>query len=56
MSVADGEYRKTDCSKEVSSHQSCSTSTLTIWHFMTERLASYTQTIYVTQPSIHSQR
>ena len=44
MSVADGEYRKTACPKGVSSHQSCSTSTLMISHFMTVRIASYTQT------------
>ena len=45
------------CPKEVSSHQSSSTSTLMISHFMTERVASYTQTIYVSQPStLHSQR
>ena len=34
-----------------------STSTLMISHFMTERVASYTHTIYVSQPStLHSQR
>ena len=47
MSVADGEYRKTACPKGVSSHQSCSTSTLLISYFMTECVVSYTQTIYV---------
>ena len=57
MSVADGEYRKTDFPKGVSSHQSCSTSTLIISHFMTERITLYTQTIYVSHPStFHSQR
>ena len=47
MSVADGENRKTACPRGVSSHQSCSTSTLMISHLTTERVASYTQTIYV---------
>ena len=50
-------HKKTACPKGVSSHQSCSTSTLMISHFMTEGVASYTQTIYVSQPStLHSQR
>ena len=41
----------------VSSHQSCSTSTLMISLFMRERIASYIQTIYVSQLSnLHSQR
>ena len=51
MSVADGEYRKTDCPKGVSSRQSWSTPILMISHFMTEHVASYTQTIYVSQHS-----
>ena len=51
MSRADGEYRQTACHRGMSSHHSCSTSTLMISHFMTERVASYTQTIYVSQPS-----
>ena len=49
--------QKNACPNGVSSHQSCSTSTLMISHFITERVASYTQTIYVSQPStLHSQR
>ena len=39
--------------RRVSSHQSYSTSTQMISHFMTERVASYTQTIYVSQPNTH---
>ena len=54
MNVVDGEYRKTACPKGVSSRQSCSTSTLMISHFMTECVASYTQTIYVSHPSTPS--
>ena len=49
--------QKNGLPKGVSSHQSCSTSTLMISHFMIERVSLYMQTIYVSQPStLHSQR
>ena len=49
--------QKNGCPKGVSSHQSCSTSVIMIIHFITELVASYTQTIYVSLSStLYSQR
>ena len=51
MSVADGENRITVCHREVSGTPSFSTSTLTTRLSTAEHVASYTQTIYVSQLS-----
>ena len=57
ISVADGESRRMACSRGVSSHQSCSTFTLITRQSTMERVTSYTQMIYVSQPgTLHSQK
>ena len=57
MSVTDGENRRMACPRGVSSHQSCSTFTLMTSQSTMERVTSYTQMIYVSQPStLHSQK
>ena len=49
--------QKNGLPQEVSSHQSCSTFTLMTHQSMMERVTSYTQMIYVSQPStLHSQK
>ena len=54
MSVADGESRRMACPRGVSSHQSCSTFTLMTSQSTMEHVTSYTQMIYVSQPSTPS--
>ena len=49
--------RRMACPRGVSSHQSCSTFTLMTSQYTMERVTSYTQMIYVSQPStLHSQK
>ena len=57
MSIADGESRRMAYPRGVFSHQSCSTFTLMTSQSTMERVTSYTQMIYVSQPStLHSQK
>ena len=57
MSVVDGKSRRMACPRGVSSHQSCWTFTLMTSQCTMERVTSYTQMIYLSQPStLHSQK